>query len=99
MRNLAGAFGETSCYLAPIPSLLGGPLAFGWGSNALPATPIRLDVLRARFESQRIATRYYTPEVHAAAFALPRYLQETLFEALRAEYVPRDPHPTGARPW
>lgn len=85
MRNLAGVFSETSCYLVPIPSLLGGPLAFGWGSEALPATSTSLDVLRARFESQKIATRYYTPEVHAAAFALPRYLQETLVEALRAE--------------
>lgn len=31
-------------------------------------------VLQARFEAAGIETDYYTPEVHAGAFALPAYI-------------------------
>jgi hypothetical protein len=72
-----------SCYLVPVPCLFGGPLAFGWASSVLSADGPKPDVLSARYTEARIETRYYTPEVHRAAFALPRYLEDAVVAATR----------------
>jgi spermidine synthase len=37
-----------------------------------------LDTLHQRWQAQNIPSRYYTPELHLAAFALPRYLLDML---------------------
>ncbi len=70
----ARLFADASCYLATVPAYVGGPMAFGWGSDdaGLRRTPV--EVLRARFAEAGIETEYYTPEVHVAAFVLPGYV-------------------------
>lgn len=76
MRRLSTLFPVVSTYLVPAPSVLGGPLAFGWASSALSPRSIGSEQLAARFAAANVETRYYTPEIHRAAFALPRYVQE-----------------------
>lgn len=73
MRAFRALFADASCYLASIPTYVGGPMAFGWGTDGgARATP--LDLIRSRYAEAGIRTRYYTPEVHAGAFALPGYV-------------------------
>jgi spermidine synthase len=91
MKRLATVFPRVSCYLVPVPCLFGGPLAFGWASGALSADRPELDVLSERYSAARIETRYYTPEVHRAAFALPRYLKD----AVLAATTPHEESPRG----
>ncbi|MBI1181305.1 MAG: polyamine aminopropyltransferase [Alphaproteobacteria bacterium] len=71
-------FADASCFLAAVPSYSGGAMAFGWASDdpALRQTPV--ETLSERFAAAGLATRYYTPEVHRAAFALPPYVSELL---------------------
>jgi Spermidine synthase len=38
----------------------------------------RLATLEARFAATPMETRYYTPAIHQAAFALPRYVEEAI---------------------
>jgi spermidine synthase len=77
VRAFRALFADAACYLASVPTYVGGPMAFGWGTDGQArATP--LDTLRARFEGSGVRTRYYTPEVHAAAFALPAYVRKLL---------------------
>ncbi|WP_371038951.1 polyamine aminopropyltransferase [Rhodosalinus sp. FB01] len=77
MGAFRALFADPACYLATIPTYAGGPMAFGWGSDGdARATP--LDVLEGRFAESGIATDYYTPEVHKAAFALPGYVRRLL---------------------
>lgn len=77
MRAFRALFVDATCYLATIPTYAGGPMAFGWGTDGLArSTPP--DVIRGRFEASGIATDYYTPEVHVAAFALPGYVARLL---------------------
>ncbi|MBC7131831.1 MAG: polyamine aminopropyltransferase [Roseovarius sp.] len=77
MRAFRALFADATCYLATIPTYAGGPMAFGWGTDGeARATPV--DVLRERFAAAGIETGYYTPEVHAAAFALPGYVARLL---------------------
>jgi len=67
-------FADATCYLATVPSYAGGPMAFGWGTDAAALRRTPVEVLAARFKAAAIATRYYTPEVHRGAFALPGYI-------------------------
>ena len=53
-------------------------MAMGWGTDDETLKSISLEELAKRFEEAGLVTRYYTPEVHKAAFALPRYVQDCL---------------------
>ncbi|RMD50072.1 MAG: polyamine aminopropyltransferase [Alphaproteobacteria bacterium] len=77
MRAFRALFGDWTCYLATIPTYAGGPMAFGWGTDGT-ARHTPLEVLKARFAEAGFATRYYTPEVHKAAFALPVWVRELM---------------------
>ncbi len=77
LRSFKGLFADATCYLATIPTYAGGPMAFGWGTNG-DARATTLGKLAQRFASAGFETRYYTPEVHKAAFAVPRYVLNLL---------------------
>lgn len=78
MEKFRRLFKVASCYLATIPTYVGGPMAMGWGTDDETLKSVSLEELEKRFEKAGLVTRYYTPEVHKAAFALPRYVQDCL---------------------
>lgn len=71
-------FRDATCYLATIPTYTGGPMAFGWASDDGGLRALPEAVLAARLAATAIVTRYYTPAVHVAAFALPPYIAEII---------------------
>lgn len=77
MRAFRALFRDATCYLAGIPTYAGGPMAFGWGAMG-DGRHVALEELERRFAAAGIETRYYTPEVHKAAFALPGYVAKLL---------------------
>jgi spermidine synthase len=96
LRRMSRLFPVVSCYLVPVPCMFGGPLAFGWASSSLRPDAHASDDLAARFNTANIETRYYTPEVHRAAFALPRYLQDAVHSATRPAPAVRSSFPRRA---
>ena len=50
-------------------------MAMGWGTDG-DGRNVSLDTLEARFAEAAFETRFYTPEVHKAAFALPVYVKK-----------------------
>ena len=78
MRNLRAVFADVACYRVAVPSFYGGEMAFAWASDNPALRHVSLDALDARFQRLGIETRYYTPEIHIGAFALPGYLAELL---------------------
>ncbi len=78
VRLLKGLFADASCYTATVPGYVGGPMAFGWGTDRHDLRSLSLDILQCRFQEAAIDTSYYTPEVHHAAFALPRYILDLI---------------------
>jgi spermidine synthase len=74
MRAFRNLWRDATCYLATIPTYAGGPMAFGWGTDGA-ARQVDLATLDARLNATGITARYYTPEVHKAAFALPGYVK------------------------
>ncbi len=71
-------FRDPTCYLATVPTYVGGPMAFGWGTDDESLRQVTEEELARRFEASGIETRYYTPAVHKAAFALPPYIQDMI---------------------
>lgn len=80
MRNLAQVFQIADCYVLATPSYAGGHMALGWGS--LDRDPREPDTGTLAERASALATRYYTPEVHRAAFALPRYILDAKIAAI-----------------
>jgi spermidine synthase len=72
----ASLFKATSPYLCTQPCYFGGPFALNWASDGKGLIGVPVGTLRRRMVKRGIATRYYTPEVHLAAFALPSYVAE-----------------------
>jgi spermidine synthase len=75
-------FADGTCYVAAIPTYIGGHMAMGWASDnkRLRQTPVKDLAARYR-KAGSFSTKYWTPEVHAAAFALPRFIAETMAKA------------------
>jgi spermidine synthase len=78
LRAFKALFTDAACYLATVPSYAGGPMAFGWGCDDAAKRHVSLAALEQRYKESGIATRYYNPAVHQAAFALPNYITEVI---------------------
>jgi spermidine synthase len=61
-----------------VPTYYGGVMTFAWGSDNTALRTVPLDELQHRFESAGFKTRYYSPQVHIASFALPQYIVDAL---------------------
>jgi spermidine synthase len=79
VRHFRGLFADAGCYIAAIPTYVGGHMAMGWATDDKRLRAVPLATLTARYaRAGRPATRYWTPEVHKAAFALPRFIVDHL---------------------
>ena len=77
-RRMSAHFIDQTFYSAAVPTYYGGIMTFAWGSDNSGARTIDLDTLRDRYVAAGIETRYYTPEIHLASFALPRYILQKI---------------------
>jgi spermidine synthase len=79
VRYLRSLFADATCYVAAVPTYVGGHMAMGWATDAAELRRVPLDVLEERYaRAGGFVTKYWTPEVHRAAFALPRFIAEHL---------------------
>lgn len=73
---------DGACYVAAIPTYIGGHMAMGFASDDRTLRQTSVRTIAQRYSrAGRFATRYWTPEVHVAAFALPRFIAETVAAA------------------
>ena len=83
LRHCARLFADASCYVAAVPTYVGGHLAMGWASDDRRLRRASARTIAARYaRAGRFATRYWTPDVHVAAFALPRYIADLVDKAV-----------------
>ena len=65
-------FADAACYVAAIPTYVGGHMAMGWAARDPRARSLPVETIAERYAAAgRFATKYWTPQIHAAAFALP----------------------------
>lgn len=81
MRAFSKLFADSTCYLAAVPTYIGGFMAFGWGTGDPALRQVPKATLEDRLAATGITTRYYTPEVHLASFALPQFILDIVERA------------------
>ncbi|MEE4682504.1 polyamine aminopropyltransferase [Pseudomonas alliivorans] len=72
--RMNGLFADWHFYQAAIPTYIGGAMTFAWGATDKAYRKLPLETLRQRFAGSGVVTRYYNPDVHIGAFALPQYV-------------------------
>jgi spermidine synthase len=73
---MRSAFSDVTFTVCAVPTYVGGLMTLGWASA--DAALRRRTVARLRAASRGLSTRYYSPDVHLAAFTLPGYIRELL---------------------
>ncbi len=77
LRHLRTLFRDATCFVAAVPTYVGGHMAMGYASDDRRHCAATEQTIAARYrQAGRFATRYWTPAVHKAAFALPRFIGE-----------------------
>jgi spermidine synthase len=77
-------FADGYCYVAAIPTYVGGHLAMGWATDNVELRQLSVNSIADRYrKAGRFPTKYWTPEVHVAAFALPRFIAEKVAKAIK----------------
>ena len=73
-HRLTKIFEDSALYLTMVPTYAFGFMTLGWGARSAKARTTSLDTVRQRYQTSRLATRYYSPDVHGACFGLPAYM-------------------------
>jgi spermidine synthase len=82
IKNFRRLFADGTCFIAAIPTYVGGHLAMGWATDDKALRQTSVKMLAARYRrAGSFLTKYWTPAVHAAAFALPRFIAEAVAKA------------------
>ena len=77
-ERFSNIFGDCALSLVPVPTYCGGHMALVWGSDTPSHRQATLETLRGRYHSAKIETRYYNPEIHLGAFAIPNFMKAAL---------------------
>jgi spermidine synthase len=77
MRSYRRLFADASCYVAAIPVYVGGHMAMGFATDDKRLRRHSVEIIAQRYrKAGNFKTRYWTPEVHVAAFAQPRFIAD-----------------------
>jgi len=83
-QTFASLFDNVAPYLCTQPCYFGGPFALNWASDQDEHLEIPEKWLAKRQDKRGITTKYWTPAVHNAAFALPAYVEAVAGKAIAA---------------
>src|SRR5262249_16620341 len=91
-------FVDAGCYVAAIPTYVGGHMAMGWAADDPKSRTVAVETLAERHaRAGAFPTRYWTPDVHRAAFALPRFIADAVEKARAGAKPKRLRHTAGRR--
>jgi len=77
IAHFKALFADAVCYLAAVPTYVGGHMAMGFATDDRRLRRRSAKVIGERYrKAGRFATRYWTPDLHVGAFALPRFIAE-----------------------
>jgi spermidine synthase len=82
MTKFRRLFVDATCYVAAIPVYVGGHMALGMATDnrQLRRHPVKTIARRYR-KAGSFKTKYWSPEVHVAAFAQPRFIADLVARA------------------
>ena len=71
-------FVDGGCYVTSVPTYYGGFMALGWASKSAENRHRSRDAIAAKVERLGLKTRYYNPDIHKAAFAVPEFVRQLI---------------------
>lgn len=77
-RRMGKSFKDSGFYTAVVPTYIGGFMTLGWGTDDARLRDVSVEALSERFNAVGIKTRYYSPDMHKAAFALPPFIRDLM---------------------
>jgi len=78
VANIRQAFPIVRTYLGCVPTYPGSLWSYTIGSKRYDPLAVTRDAIATRLAENHIEPRYYGPDVHSAAFALPPFIAEIL---------------------
>jgi len=78
LEELSRFFPRSGLYLSVVPTYIGGFMALSWatkGGKPL-GTPAGIAKAAKAYKKAKLKTDYYNPAIHAAAFALPNWIEK-----------------------
>ena len=81
-KALASLYRCVAPYICTHPSYFGGEFCISWASDDATHLDVSTATLARRAGRRAIETKYWTPALHNAAFALPGYIQKIVDKAL-----------------
>jgi spermidine synthase len=78
LQELKAFFPKSGLYLTVVPTYIGGFMALSWATKGGKPLGTEKGIERAAkaYKKAGLKTDYYNPAVHAAAFALPNWIQK-----------------------
>lgn len=68
--------------VAAVPTYVGGFMALGWASHDPANRAVPAEEIRRRWQTAgAFRTRYYNPDMHVGAFALPQFVHDLMAQA------------------
>ncbi len=80
-RLLIPLYQSVAPYYCTHPSYFGGEFAISWASDHPQLAAVPAVTLARRAKRRNLKTRYWTPQFHAGAFAVPGYMQDIVDKA------------------
>ncbi len=78
LNRLQAIFPCSTCFAISVPTYIGGHMTLGFSTMNPELVSVPVEDLRSRFAALQMKTRYYTPDLHLGAFALPRFILDLL---------------------
>jgi spermidine synthase len=78
VQRFAPLFVDSTFFTAAVPTYIGGVMALAWGATDASLRQTSLTQIQARYAQRGVHTRYYTPQMHLASFALPNYIAQAI---------------------
>jgi spermidine synthase len=76
LKNRKDHFKRVGFYVAPVPTYVGGFMAFGWASDKSYKTSQKM--LEKRLSRVKGKMTYYNPAIHLSAFNLPQFMLDII---------------------
>lgn len=78
LKNRKTHFKEVGFYLGVIPTYVGGFMAFGLATDKKENLDVSVEALEKRLQNIEGELKYYTPALHKASFALPKFIEDAI---------------------
>ena len=83
VKRFSALFRDVRFFTAAVPTYVGGLMVLAWGSDDSSLCQVTQSAIQERYHQRGIHTRYYTPAMHVASFALPAYVEQAMRDATK----------------